>query len=197
MKYLSIFLVLLMVAGAGSAQWYPSGNSVRLSTIAAAESSDDDQLTTATPANNTTNISLTSSGFLAQPDVPRTLLVTPSGSATGTLEFTGTDISGGAITETLTFAGASAVASTKAFKTVSGVAGNFTQETARTLKIGTGNLLGMNVRLATNTVFMAAVNGVREGTAPAVTVSSTVLSLNTIDTASAPGGYVTKYWYVI
>ena len=196
MKILSILLVLMFLTGASMAQWYPGGNSVRMSTIASAESSDDDQLATATPANNTTHILMTS-GFLAQPDVPRNLIVTPSGSATGSLKFTGTDIGDDAITENLTFTTTGVVAGAKAFKTVTRIDGTFSQGTARTLKIGTGNLLGMNIRLATNTVFIAALNSVREATAPAVTVSSTVLSLNTIDTDSAPGGYVTKYWYVI
>jgi hypothetical protein len=43
----------------------------------------------------------------------------------------------------------------------------------------------MGSTLATNTVAMAALNDIREVTAPAVTVSSTTLSLNTIDLQSA------------
>ena len=43
----------------------------------------------------------------------------------------------------------------------------------------------------------AAMDGTREGTAPAVTVNATVLSLNTIDTNTAPGGKITKIWYIV
>jgi hypothetical protein len=159
-------------------------------TTTAPEASDDDQIFAAIPANNTTHILATSSGvgsstFLAAPDFARNIIVTPSASATGSLKLTGTNIAGTAITENLTLAGAGVVASTKAFKAVTQIDGTFTQTTVRTLKIGTGDLLGLNQKLATNTVQMAALNDVREATAPAVTVSSTTLSLNTIDLNSA------------
>lgn len=45
-----------------------------------------------------------------------------------------------------------------------------------------------------NPVVYCSVNGAREATAPAVTMSSTVLAQNTIDTDTAPGGHVTKVW---
>jgi hypothetical protein len=174
-----------------------STNSVELAqvqtigtTTTAPEASDDDQLFAAVPANNTTHILVTSSGvhsstFLAGPDFARNIIVTPSGSATGSLKLTGTDIAGTVITSNLTFSGAGVVAGLAAFKTVTRVDGTFTQTTPRTLKIGTGDVLGLNSVLTTNTVTMAALNGVREATAPTVTVSSTTLSLNTIDLQSA------------
>jgi len=180
---------------------YNGYGQVAIQTIAAAETSDDDQCWTAVPCNNTTNILLTSTSgtpaFLAQPDVPRNIIVTPSGSATGWLLVTGTDIAGDAITSNLTFAGASVVAGTKAFKTVTRINGHFTQETARTLKVGTGDVLGLNVKLSYNTVLFDFVGATRDTTAPTVAVSSSVLASNTIDTYTAPGGAVTKVWMVI
>lgn len=170
-------------------------------TTAAPEASDDDQLFAAVPANNTTHILVRSSGvgsssFLAQPDFPRNIIVTPSGSATGSLKITGTDISGAAITSNLTFTTTGAVSGLAAFATVTRIDGTFTQAAARTLKIGTGDVLGLNQKLATNTVVLAALNAVREATAPTVTVSSTTLSLNTIDLQSS---YATtspiKIWF--
>ena len=170
-------------------------------TTAAPEASDDDQLFAAVPANNTTHILVRSSGvgsssFLAQPDFPRNIVVTPSGSATGSLKITGTDISGAVITSNLTFTTTGAVSGLAAFATVTRIDGTFTQTVARTLKIGTGDVLGLNQKLATNTVQMAALNDVREATAPTVTVSSATLSLNTIDLQSS---YATtspiKIWF--
>ena len=217
MRFLPIFLTLAMLlVGVVAAQdtRYPQDTGMGVTalahgggasylfsavnqTIAAAESSDDDQLFAAIPANNTTHILVTSTGvgsstFLAAPDVPRNIIATPSGSATGSLKLTGTDISGTVITSNLTFAGAGVIASTKAFKTVTRLDGTFTQTTPRTFKIGTGDLLGLNQYLPMNTVLVAYLDGVREGTAPAVTTSLVTLGLNTIDTSGAPAGKVTS-----
>lgn len=176
---------------------------IAIQTIAAAESTDTDQLKAAdvNEFNSTTHFILTSSGtygtFLAQPDVPRNIIATMNTSTTGSLKLTGTDISGAALTENLTWAAETgAKASTKAFKTVTRVDGTCTTNTAQFI-LGTGDLLGLNTKLSTNTVLFCALGGTREGTAPAVTVSSTVLSLNTIDTQSAPGGAITKVWMVV
>lgn len=78
-----------------------------LQIIAAAESSDDDQLFAATTGhcNQSTNILKTT--FLAQPDVPRNLIATFNASTSGSIKITGTDISGAAITENLTISSAS------------------------------------------------------------------------------------------
>ena len=89
-------------------------------------------------------------------------------------------------------------ASTKAFRTVTRVDATLaTGETAKTLKLGTGDLLGLNSKLSKNTVLFDFVGSTRDTTAPTVTVNSTVLSLNTIDTYTAPGGAVTMIWYIV
>lgn len=214
-----LFVICMLLAGMASADWYPkkinqgsllqtdigANNAealISIQTIPAAESSDDDQICVAykNQFNATTKFVLTtsSSKFLAQPDVPRNIIVTMNATATCALKLTGTDISGAAITENLTWAAESgAKASTKAFKTVTRIDATSSVTTVQG-KIGTGDLLGLNTKLAfDDSVLFTLVNGAKEATAPAVTTSSTVLSLNTIDTNSAPGGYVTKVYYAV
>jgi len=216
MKKVLTFLVLAVIMGlaAGQGSWYPQkvggkpiqsdgggtnyAFAIALQTIPVAETSDDDQLFAATTGhcNQTTNIN--KSTFLAQPDVPRNIIATFNASTSGSIKITGTDISGAAITENLTISSATTGASTKAFKTVTRINADLTTgQTNKTLKMGTGDLLGLNSKLATNTVLLVALNDTKEATAPAVTVNSTVLSLNTIDTSTAPGGNVTKVWYIV
>ena len=174
---------------------------VAIQTIAAAESSDDDQIKAAkvNEFNATTKFVLTTANgnFLAQPDVPRNIIVTMNNTATCDLKLTGTDISGASITENLTWAAESgAKASTKAFKTVTRIDATSSVTTVQG-KIGTGDLLGLNTKLAKNTVLFDFVGSSRDTTAPSVTVNSTVLSLNTIDTYTAPGGSITMVWMVV
>lgn len=227
MRKLLILLVLLAIltsSALAASGWYPMkintgtelqtdvGSArnaealVAIQTVPAAESSDDDQIfnTTGGALNTTTKLIITSTGaysgyFLAQPDVPRNIIGTVNASTNLSVKITGTDISGAAITENLTWSAATGVkASTKAFKTVTRVDATLTAgETPKTLKLGTGNLLGLNTKLAFNSVLYSLVNGALEGTAAAVTTNATVLSLNTIDTNSAPGGYVTKVYYLV
>ena len=220
MRKLLTFLVLLALVAlaVGQGSYYPqqigSGKTVKsyggtnyamvpvLQIIPAAESSDDDQIMAAhvNAFNSTTKFVLTtaSSQFLAAPDVPRNIIVTMNTSTTCAMKLTGTDISGAAITENLTWTAETGVkASTKAFKTVTRIDATTTTNTAQA-KIGTGNLLGLNEYLGTyDQVSDAYVNGVIESTAAAVTKSSTVLSQNTVDTASAPGGYVTLVYMAL
>jgi hypothetical protein len=218
MKLIAI-LILVAFMGMAGAAWYPETPSARtvasdvggvsnplglvtVQTISAAESSDDDQIfnTTAGALNQTTNllINSTSGWFLAQPDVPRNIIATWNASTSGSVKLTGTDINNAAITENLSVSSGTTAASTKAFKTVTRIDADLTTgQTAKTLKLGTGNLLGLNNKLARNTVLLEYVNGVRETAAGTVTTNSTVLSLNTIDTYTAPGGYVTVVYYVV
>lgn len=217
MRLLPLFLGLLLITGVALGASAPlnkdavttiksdiSGTSNRLGwvsiqTIPVAESSDTDQICNDVSLNSTTALALdpTASQFLAQPDVPRCLVVTPSDVVTTTIKFTGTDISGAAITEWANFSASStAVTTAKAFKTVTMINAT-TTGTTRTADIGTADKLGLNTKLSTNTVLLAALNDTKEATAATVTVSSTVLSQNTIDTSTAPGGKITKVWMVV
>ena len=182
---------------------YNGWGEISIQSIAATENSDTDQIKAAAvnEFNSTTHFLMRSSGvgssgFLAQPDVPRNIIGTMNTSTTGSLKLTGTDISDAVITENLTWtAETGAKSSTKAFKTVTQVGGTCTTNTAQFL-LGTGDLIGLNLMSATNPVLYCALSGTREGTAPTVTVSSTVLSQNTIDLSSAYGGGTIKVWMV-
>jgi hypothetical protein len=90
-------------------------------------------------------------------------------------------------------ASADAQTTAKAFKSVTRIDATTSGDT-RTVDIGTADKLALNKKFAVNPVVYCSVNGAREATAPAVTVSSTVLAQNTIDTATEPGGHVTKVW---
>ena len=205
MRFIAILLVLLALMGAASAASsdvagvYNKNPVGAVITIPAAETSDTDQLVDDASLNSTTKLLITSTGvgsskFIDDVDVPRCLIVTPSDAVTTEIKFTGLDISGAVITENLTFT-ASAVAqtTTKAFMNVTRIDAT-TSGTTRTVDIGTSDKLALNKKFAVNPVVYCSVNGAREGTAPAVTVSSTVLAQNTIDTATVPGGHVTKVW---
>ena len=205
MRFIAILLVLLALMGAASAASsdvagvYNKNPVGAVITIPAAETSDTDQLVDDASLNSTTKLLITSTGvgsskFIDDVDVPRCLIVTPSDAVTTEIKFTGLDISGAVITENLTFT-ASAVAqtTTKAFMNVTRIDAT-TSGTTRTVDIGTSDKLALNKKFAVNPVVYCSVNGAREGTAPAVTVSSTVLAQNTIDTTTVPGGHVTKVW---
>ena len=205
MRFVAILLVLLALMGAASAASsdvagvYNKNLVGAVITIPAAETSDTDQIVNDASLNSTTKLLITSTGvgsskFIDDVDVPRCLIVTPSDAVTTEIKFTGLDISGAVITENLTFT-ASAVAQTtaKAFKNVTRIDAT-TSGTTRTVDIGTADKLALNKKFAVNPVVYCSVNSAREATAPAVTVSSTVLAQNTIDTATVPGGHVTKVW---
>jgi hypothetical protein len=205
MRFISILLVLMTLMGAASAASsdvagvYNKNLVGAVIIIPAAETSDTDQIVNDASLNSTTNLLIRSTGvgssnFIDDPDVPRCLIVTPSGAVTTEIKFTGLDISGAVITENLTFSASSdAQTTTKAFKSVTRIDAT-TSGTPRTVDIGTADKLALNKKFAVNPVVYCSVNGAREGTAPAVTVSSTVLAQNTIDTATEPGGHVTKVW---
>jgi hypothetical protein len=218
-KYLILFAACLLLVAMASADWYPKkidqgtllqtdtgANNIEglvsVQTIPAAETSDVDQICNDVSLNSTTKLLINSTGvgssnFLADPDVPRCIIVTPSDVVTTAIKFTGLDISGAVITENLTFSASSTAQTTnKAFKNVTRIDAT-TTGTTRTADIGVSDKLGLNTKLATNTVLLAALDNTKEGTAPAVTVSSTVLAQNTIDTSGAPAGKVTKVGIVV
>lgn len=108
----------------------------------------------------------------------------------GTLVITGTDLAGDVITETINV-GATGVAvpTTRAFATVTSIVGAGWvidgPGDEDTLVVGFGDLVGLPDLLSHNTVLLAALNNAREAVAPTVTVSATVLSLNTVTLNSA------------
>jgi len=191
---IAMLLALMLVVGMAGAV---NVGQIILQTVPAAESSDDDQLFAygTGHCNQSTNIAKVA--FLAQPDVCRNLIYTFNATTTGTIRINGTDYDDAAIYENLTVSGASSGASTKAFKTVTRIAADLAAgQTNKTLKMGTGDLLGLSMKYPLNTFLFDLVGSTRDTNAPTVTVSSTVKSLNTIDTSTAPGGSATTVAFV-
>jgi hypothetical protein len=162
---------------------------------------DVDRLLTATATSDSVVTTVTT--FLAQPDVPRSISATPGGTTgdvpAGDITVTGTDIADAVITDVITFAvNASTIQSTaKAFKTVTSIVFPVQDGANATYTVGVSDKLGLPDKLPVNSVVAAYRTGVREGTAPTVTVSSTVLSLNTVDLNSAMDGTAVMVDYLI
>lgn len=139
-----------------------------------------------------------------QPDVCRALTITLGGTAasingaTTPLVIDGTDSKGVALSEnfTVTEDTAETVQGSKAFKTVRRIAIGAQDGAGVTLTVGVNDKLGLNTLLPVNTVLYATLGGSKESTAPAVTVSTTEISANTIDLNSALNATAVKAVYV-
>ena len=118
----------------------------------------------------------------------------------GTVVIVGTDLDGAVITETLTpTVSATEYGTTRAFKTITSITsvGWVIGDAADTFVIGMGNLIGLPDKLTDTGQFLfASLNNVKEATAPTVTVSASVLALNTADLNSAHNGTPTKLYYL-
>jgi hypothetical protein len=147
-------------------------------------------------ATSATVATVKTSGF-TQPAIPRN--VTIEALATGTAAdvkavapiVEGHDMEGNVITETLpafTVNVQGTVAGTKAFADITKVTIPAMDGADVPCAVGFGDVLGLPYKLPTNTVLFAALGGAREGTAPTVATSATVLSANTIDLHSALNG---------
>lgn len=119
----------------------------------------------------------------------------------GTIVIVGTDLAGNAITETLTPNAGATVAGAKCFAAITSITGvgwviDGVEATKDTVTLGFGALIGLPDKLTdTAQVLAASLNNVREGTFPTVTVSATVLDLNTVDLNSALNGTPVKVYY--
>ena len=131
------------------------------------------------------------STFLVQPDVPRNITVTPTGTTTDVescvVTISGTNIKGASITDTVTFAAnASTIQSgTKAFKTVSSVSWAADCESgtfAATWSVGFGDVLGLNHCLdQAGDVAWAVFDGAYEATRPTCVADADEVEKNTCD----------------
>jgi hypothetical protein len=144
-----------------------------------------------TYAGPTSTAAVVLTSFTAQPDVARLINITPTGT-TGDVEacvitIAGTNINGAAITDTITFVAdaSSAVASSKAFKTVTSVtwpanceSGSF----AATWTIGITDALGLKRCMdAAGHVAFAVFNNAYEGTRPTCVADVDEVEKNTCD----------------
>lgn len=130
---------------------------------------------------------------ITNPDVPRNITVTAGGTAEDikaikvTVE--GTNSNGEKISEEIgpfTVNTAGTKEGAKAFKTVTKIKIPAHDGTGATTAVGYGNVLGLGLKLSRNTVIATHLNGVREGTAPTVAVSSSKVESNTIKLSSSP-----------
>jgi len=116
----------------------------------------------------------------------------------GTVLITGTDLDDQVLTDTIIPATDATVQGTRAFKTVVSAvgAGWSTNGGADQITIGFGDLIGLPDLCVNNTVLFAVFNAVRE-VAVAVTFSTTVLGLNTVDLTSATDGSAVQIYYLV
>lgn len=132
---------------------------------------------------------------ITNPAVPRNVTATAGGTA-GSIKaiqvvIEGTDMNGKVITETLpafTVDTLGTVEGSKAFKTITKITIPAHDASSGTTAIGWGDKLGIPYKLPFNTVQLAFLNKAKEGTAPTVAVSETVLASNTVKLNSALNG---------
>jgi hypothetical protein len=158
-----------------------------------------------TYAGPTSAAAVTLTSFTHQPDVPRNLTITPTGTTTDVescvITVTGTNAFGRTITEDFTFAADASTAQTgnKAFKTVSSIAWPASCESggfAATWIVGVGSKLGLNRCLdAAGDVGHATLAGVKEATAPTIAADSTHVESNTATLNSALNSTAVKLLY--
>lgn len=128
--------------------------------------------------------------FAAQPDVPRNLTVTPSGTTADvtacTVTITGKDYWGATISENfaITNTQSTATVGVRAFKTVTSVLIPAACESggthAATWGVGIGSKLGLSKCMAAaDSFFHAGLAGVKESTAPTIAADPTEVSKNT------------------
>jgi len=134
----------------------------RLYNLGSPALADDDLIVTST------NMKVGSYTVAAQPEVPRNITVTATAGATadtpGTVTITGTNYDDEVISEVITPVAGSAVAGTKAFKSVTTVVGagwaiDAVEGTNDTIKVGTGNELGLPLSLNSATEIMLGILG--------------------------------------
>jgi hypothetical protein len=168
----------------------PSGLfSFNLVDLAAADTNDI-LAAQATSASVTTTVT----SFLAQPAVPRNIVITPGGTTgdvpAGDITVTGTNIKGEAISETFTLSANQSSASTgsKAFATVTSIVFPVQDGAGATYDVGFGVKIGLPTTMPAASVIDCYVDGVRESTAATVAFSTTAVESNTVQTNTAPNG---------
>lgn len=132
---------------------------------------------------------------ITNPPSPRNITATAGGTSADVkaiqVTVTGTDMDDQVITEDLpafTVNTTGTVTGSKIFKTVTSVSIPAHDGTGATTSIGTGSKLGLPYKASRNTVLKAWLGDTVEGTAPTVTVSSSVLASNGYTLNSALNG---------
>lgn len=147
-------------------------------------------------ASNANNGSATTfSSFLAQPDFPRNIVITPGGSTSkvgaGTAVVSGTNIYGKSISENFTISSTqnSATTGAKAFASVSSVSFPATTGGNVNVNVGVGSKLGL-IRCVNNAgdYVFSELNGVYDATRGTLAVSSSAVESNTFSPNGAMDG---------
>jgi len=142
-------------------------------------------------AGNTSAAAASATTFVAQPDVPRNLVITPGGTtadvAACTINVVGTDFHDESINEDFAFLANASTATTgsKAFKTVTTVSFPAACEDSpfgATWSVGYGEKLGLKRCLAVaGDILFSTVAGAKEGTAPTMAADAANIEGNTAD----------------
>lgn len=155
---------------------------------------DDDRIL-ADHAGATSAVAVTVTSFLAQPDVARNIVVTPTGTtadvAAGSVVVTGRDIQGKVISESFVFTAnqSTAVTGNKAFASITSIV--FPAEDSpfgATWDVGVGTKLGLSACLDKAGFYLKGLVDGADLTGSTVAVSSTELASNTVIPNPAPDG---------
>jgi len=123
-----------------------------------------------------------------QPECARVLSITGNAAtATGNVVFTGKDLAGATITETIVSTGAATVVGTKAFAYIDSVVLPARGAAADTISIGTADKFGIPYKLDRNTV-LAIYNNNTATTVASIGTNATDLCKNFIDPTQALNG---------
>lgn len=134
---------------------------------------------------------------ITNPPFPRNLtMVGNEADIVGNVTVIGTNAADDQITEVFALNGVTPVVGNKAFKTVTSIEVPVQQDADETIDVGFGDKIGLAHKLAHDTVLMAFLNNVIEGTAPTVAVSASALESNTVDLDSALAGQVVDVYYI-
>lgn len=135
---------------------------------------------------------------LNSPAIPRALRIKGNAAGiSGNVVFTGTNISGETITETIVANGENAVEGNKAFKTITNVVFPVRNAPGDTISIGWNDKIGLPYCLKHNTVLFAYLNNAKEGTAPTVAVDDNEIEKNTVDLNSALNGTKVDVYLIV
>jgi len=159
-------------------------------TISDADLADDDGILNDN-AGGSSAAAASVTSFLAQPDVPRNITITPGGTTTDVescdIVVSGTNIKNASISETISFAAnaSTKVAGLKAFKTVTSIAFPANCESggfAATWDVGWGDVLGLkNCMDSAGDVAWAVFNDAYESTRPTCVADADEVEKNTCD----------------
>ena len=175
----------------------PTQKMIEASTIAAPSAASASYVVQNHDGASSAAAATISSASITNPDVPRTLNITPTATTGdvngGIITITGTDIHGGAVTEAFTIVvdQSTTTTGTKAFSTVTSIALSANIESgsfAADWNIGTTDALGLSYCMAGNNVLFADLAGTYESTRPTVTYDADEIEKNTIDLNSSYNG---------